>query len=40
MIKPYLTYDQQIQKLVDNKELIITDKEYARRKLIEIGYFH
>ena len=39
MIKPYLTYDQQIQKLVDNKELIITDKEYARRKLIEIGYF-
>lgn len=39
MIKPYLTYDQQIYKLVENKELIINDKEYARRKLIEIGYF-
>lgn len=39
MAKPYLTYAQQIQKLRDDKGLIINDGPYAERMLTDIGYF-
>ena len=39
MYKPYLEYNQQIQKLVSQKGLVISDFDYARQKLIDIGYF-
>lgn len=39
MSKPYLTYKQQIQKLRDEKGLIIADEAYAEQCLIHIGYF-
>ena len=37
--KQFLTYDEQITFLEEKKGLIITDKEYARRTLLKIGYF-
>ena len=37
--KPFLTYQQQIQKLIDDKHLIIHDTFWAERKLQDIGYF-
>ena len=37
--KQFLTYDEQITFLEEKKGLIITDKEYARRMLLKIGYF-
>lgn len=40
MIKPFLTYQQQINKLVTEKHLILTDVPFAERKLKEIGYFN
>ena len=39
MSKPYLTYTQQIQKLKDEKGLIINDEVYAEQVLTDIGYF-
>ena len=40
MIKPFLTYQQQIDKLVTEKHLIIKDISFAESKLKEIGYFN
>ena len=37
--KPYLNYQQQIQKLVQDKGLIITDYNFAEENLKNIGYF-
>lgn len=39
MIKPFLTYQQQIQKLIDEKHLIIKDTVFAVEKLQDLGYF-
>ena len=39
MAKPYLTYAQQIQKLTNEKGLIVKDIAYAERMLTDIGYF-
>lgn len=39
MSKPYLDYQQQIQKLTVQKGLIINNPLYAQQKLIDIGYF-
>lgn len=39
MTKPFLTYQQQIQKLTDEKHLIINDPTLAEEKLRNIGYF-
>ncbi len=38
MAQSFLTYEQQIDKLVNDKNLIITDKEYATDTLKQIGY--
>lgn len=38
-MKPFLTYQQQIDKLVKEKHLIIGDQLCAESKLKEIGYF-
>ena len=37
--KQFLTYDEQITFLEEKKGLIISDKEYARKILLKIGYF-
>lgn len=37
--KQFLTYDEQLTFLEEKKGLIISDKEYARRILLKIGYF-
>lgn len=37
--KPFLTYDQQIVKLVKDKGLVINDLDYAKKLLKEYGYF-
>ena len=39
MIKPFLTYQQQIQKLMEEKHLIVNDVKFAMEKLHELGYF-
>jgi len=39
MPKPFLTYDEQINKLEHEKELIISDKTYVYKQLQKIGYF-
>lgn len=39
MAKPFLTYDAQIKKLVNEKHLHISDPEYAKTILKDIGYF-
>ena len=39
MTKPFLTYQQQIQKLIVEKHLIINDPTLAEEKLRNIGYF-
>lgn len=39
MIKPFLTYRQQIQKLTMEKHLIIKDTAFAMEKLQDLGYF-
>ncbi len=39
MTKPFLTFDEQICHLESNKNLIITDHEYAKTMLQQIGYF-
>jgi abortive infection bacteriophage resistance protein len=37
--KPFLTYEQQIEKLKTEKYLIIEDESFAAEKLWELGYF-
>ncbi len=37
--KQFLTYDEQISFLKEKKGLIISDREYARKTLLKIGYF-
>lgn len=37
--KPFLTYEQQIDKLKNEKKLIIDDENYAIERLKQIGYF-
>lgn len=37
--KQFLTYDEQITFLEEKKGLMITDKEYAKKILLKIGYF-
>ena len=39
MAQPFLTYEQQIRKLSEDKNLIITDHHYAEETLKQIGYF-
>lgn len=39
MSKPYLTYKQQIKKLVEEKGLIVSDIEFAEKMLTDVGYF-
>ncbi|MDD7419594.1 MAG: Abi family protein, partial [Ruminococcus sp.] len=39
MAKPFLTYDEQIEKLIHEKKLIINDSESAKEGLKNIGYF-
>lgn len=39
MPKPFLTYVQQIDKLKNEKNLIIEDEDYATEMLKQIGYF-
>ena len=39
MPKPFLTYDQQLDKLQDEKKLLIHDREVAKEILKNIGYF-
>lgn len=39
MSKPFLTYEEQIDKLVMDKFLIVRDREFAKEKLKQIGYF-
>lgn len=39
MAQSFLTYEQQIEKLVNDKNLIIVDKGYATDVLKQIGYF-
>ena len=37
--KPFLTYEQQINKLANEKNLVISNKKYAEDMLQQIGYF-
>lgn len=39
MTKPFLTYEQQLHKLINEKHLIIKDMDFAKQKLCDIGYF-
>ena len=39
MPKPFLTYEQQLAKLRDEKHLVIFDEESASNKLKRIGYY-
>lgn len=39
MTKPFLTYEQQLQKLTSEKGLIINDSIFALENLKQIGYF-
>lgn len=39
MLPPFLTYDEQIDKLIKQKKLIIIDRELALNTLKNIGYF-
>lgn len=39
MPKPFLTYEQQLAKLRDEKHLVISDEESASNKLKRIGYY-
>ena len=39
MSKPFLTYQQQIDKLVNEKKLLISDRTFAENALKQIGYF-
>ena len=39
MSKPFLSYDDQLNKLEQEKGLIIANRHYARTTLQQIGYF-
>lgn len=39
MAKPFLTYQQQLDKLINDKKLIINNTDFALEKLQDIGYF-
>lgn len=39
MAKPFLSFDDQIKYLEEDKELIISDHDYAKSMLMQIGYF-
>lgn len=39
MAKPFLSFDDQIKYLEEDKSLIIPDREYAKAMLQQIGYF-
>ena len=39
MIKPFLTYEQQLEKLSNEKQLKISNPVLAKQALMEIGYF-
>lgn len=39
MAKPFLSFEEQINNLVNEKGLVIADRAYAERMLREIGYF-
>ncbi len=39
MSQAFLDYDGQVDKLINEKELIVDDKEYAIRMLTQISYF-
>lgn len=39
MPKPFLSFDEQIDNLEKNKNLVISDREYAKTMLQQIGYF-
>ena len=40
MAKPFLTYDQQLDKLINGKKLCITDCEKSEKEILrDIGYF-
>lgn len=39
MAKPFLTYEKQIEKLVKEKHLLISNPDYAKSALTNIGYF-
>ena len=39
MAQSFLTYEQQVNKLINDKNLIIADIEYAKEALKQIGYF-
>lgn len=38
-IKPFLTYKEQLDNLIDKKQLIINNKEFALAKLQHVGYY-
>ena len=39
MAKPFLSFEDQLNKLETEKGLAISDRAYAEQKLREIGYF-
>ena len=39
MPKPFLSFEAQINHLENNKNLTISDHDYAKRMLRQIGYF-
>jgi abortive infection bacteriophage resistance protein len=39
MVKPFLTYEQQITKLINDKQLVIANPNAAKSALESIGYF-
>ena len=39
MVKPFLTYEEQLHKLKHEKHLLIPDEPFALEKLREVGYF-
>ena len=38
-IKPFLTYEKQLDNLIEKKNLIINDKEFAKAKLQAVCYY-
>ncbi len=38
-IKPFLTYEKQLENLIEKKQLIINDKEFALAKLQDVCYY-
>lgn len=38
-IKPFLTYEKQLDNLIEKKNLIINDQEFARAKLQDVCYY-